>query len=102
MVNTKTVIASLVSIGYGLSVFAQDATPASHFVAAVNVVKGVPFSAQVVTESTQVLADGNRIVRIDTAFVARDSQGRTRREQGPSGAGTVFIRDPATGISYVL
>src|SRR5262249_23148104 len=44
-------------------------------------VKGAPYSAQVLTESVQTLADGNRIVRRSNAAVYRDSEGRTRREQ---------------------
>lgn len=43
-------------------------------------VKGAPYSATAVTESTQVLADGNRIVNKTSAFLARDGEGRTRRE----------------------
>ena len=75
-------------------------------------VKGVPYSAQAVTEMVQTLADGNRIVRKNTAQVYRDSEGRTRREQtlgyiGPySTAGdvpqTVFINDPVAGVNYIL
>ena len=41
-----------------------------------NVVKGAPYSAQAVTETTQVLADGNRIRHNNTAQVYRDSDGR--------------------------
>jgi hypothetical protein len=75
-------------------------------------VKGVPYSGQAVTEMIQTLADGNRIVRKNTAQVYRDSEGRTRREQtlgyiGPySTAGdvpqTVFINDPVAGANYIL
>ncbi|MET0622345.1 MAG: hypothetical protein ABW250_05145 [Pyrinomonadaceae bacterium] len=75
-------------------------------------VKGAPYSAQAVTESVQQLADGNRIVRKNTAQVYRDSEGRTRREQtlgyiGPySTAGdvpqTVFINDPVASVHYIL
>ena len=75
-------------------------------------VKGAPYSAEAVTETVQSLADGNRIVRKNTAQVYRDSEGRTRREQtlgnlGPfSPAGeapqTVFINDPVTGVNYIL
>jgi hypothetical protein len=75
-------------------------------------VTGVPFSARVITETTMVLADGNHIVRQSTAFIARDSQGRTRREQATSQkvAGNetkaepsaVFILDPVEGSGYVL
>jgi hypothetical protein len=76
------------------------------------VVKGAPYSAEAVTETTQTLADGNRIVRKNTAQVYRDGEGRTRREQtigaiGPfASAGdpvqTVFIHDPVAGTSYIL
>jgi hypothetical protein len=76
------------------------------------VVKGAPYSAQAVTEVTQTLADGNRIVRKSTASVYRDSEGRTRRDQmlgsiGPFAAAgdppqTFFINDPVAGFNYVL
>ena len=76
------------------------------------VVKGAPYSAEAVTETTQVFADGNRIVRKNTAQVYRDGEGRTRREQtigmiGPFAAGgdppqTVFIHDPVSGDNYIL
>ncbi|HEY6119323.1 MAG TPA: hypothetical protein VIV66_05150 [Pyrinomonadaceae bacterium] len=75
-------------------------------------VKGAPYSAQAVTESTQTLSDGNRIVNKSTSSVYRDSEGRSRREQtlrafGPFAAGgdvpqTVFISDPVAGVSYTL
>ena len=45
------------------------------------VVKNAPFSAEIVTETTQALADGNRIKQSSTVRVYRDSDGRTRREQ---------------------
>ena len=44
------------------------------------ITKGAPYSADTVTESVQVLADGNRIVRRTTTRVSRDSEGRTRTE----------------------
>jgi hypothetical protein len=76
------------------------------------VVKGAPYSAQAVTEFTQTLADGNRISRTTTSFVARDSEGRTRREQSfgaigpfaPSAEGPkiISIHDPVAGASYML
>ncbi len=76
-------------------------------------VKGVPYSAQAVTETVQTLADGNRIVRRNSANVYRDSEGRTRREQtlasiGPyvaansDRAQSFFITDPVAGVTYVL
>jgi TonB family protein len=76
------------------------------------IVKGAPFSADAVTESIQVLADGNRIVRNSTTGLYRDSEGRTRREQslgamGPMGAAgnqhqMIFLNDPVAGINYIL
>ncbi len=76
------------------------------------VVKGAPYSAQVTTEHTQTLADGNTIHNIQTGAMYRDSEGRTRREQplGPIGplpapsnaSPPVFINDPVAGVNYVL
>jgi hypothetical protein len=76
------------------------------------VVTGAPYSAQAETETTQVLADGNRISHKVTASVARDSMGRTRREQkfdlvGPWASAekmpsTITINDPVAGARYIL
>lgn len=76
------------------------------------VVKNAPYSAQAITETTQALSDGNRIVRKTNASVYRDSEGRTRRDQvvgavGPYAAGgdpplTWFINDPVEGVNYIL
>lgn len=75
-------------------------------------VKGAPYSADAVTESTQTLADGNRIVNKSTTRLYRDPEGRTRKEQmlrsiGPFAAAgeppqTIFINDPVAHMSYVL
>ena len=43
--------------------------------------KNAPFSADMVTETAQTLADGNHIKQTSTAHFSRDSEGRTRREQ---------------------
>src|SRR3989441_3031599 len=77
-----------------------------------HLVKGAPFSAVAVSETTQTLADGNRIHRTTQTALFRDSQGRTRREIslpaiGPlaaSGESKTFttIHDPVSGVSYVL
>lgn len=76
------------------------------------VVKGVPYSAQAVTESVRVLADGTRIVQKTISKVFRDKEGRTRREYTPESAGesgaagsaitTVVIHDPVAGAVYLL
>ena len=75
-------------------------------------VPNAPFSADAETEFTQVLGDGNRIERRYSSTMARDSQGRTRREEeialvGPlavDGAPPrlVTILDPVAGHSYTL
>jgi hypothetical protein len=66
-------------------------------------VKGMPYSAQVVSENIQTLADGNRIVQKRTGRIYRDGEGRIRREDDrPSGFAAITITDPATRISYQL
>jgi hypothetical protein len=77
-----------------------------------NPVKGAPYSAQALTETTQTLADGNRIVQKSTATLYRDSEGRERREQtlpmiGPFTAQgeapqIISISDPVAGVNYSL
>jgi len=75
------------------------------------IVKNAPFSAQATTTTTQVLGDGNRIVQTSEMSLARDSEGRTRREIsvdkiGPWSTDTnghvVFIRDPVALAIYEL
>jgi len=61
-------------------------------------VKGVPYSAVEVTESTQVLADGTRIHNERQTNVWRDSEGRVRRETPEQ----VTIWDPTSNTSYFL
>ena len=74
-------------------------------------VSGAPYSADAVTESTQTLADGNRIVRRSSVQLARDGRGRERREHqamvvGPMVAqravALVTITDPAAGTAVTL
>ena len=77
-------------------------------------VAGAPYSAEAVTDIVQSLADGNRIVRQNKAQISRDSQGRTRREQGFAMFGplvngprgdeirNVQISDPTTGTMIML
>ncbi|HVF46466.1 MAG TPA: hypothetical protein VNA17_02760 [Pyrinomonadaceae bacterium] len=77
-----------------------------------SVVKNQPFSADEINESTQTLADGNRIVRSTTTKMYRNSEGRVRREipGGKGGmlgstysmSGGVSIFDPAGGQKYLL
>jgi hypothetical protein len=76
------------------------------------VVKGAPFSAVAVSESTQTLADGNQITRKTQTNLYRDSQGRFRKEVTLPAIGLlaasgqphslVMINDPVAGANYVL
>ena len=79
-------------------------------------VTGAPFSASFSVQTTQAMADGNQIQRNTTGMIARDGQGRTRRDMtlpaiGPwstSGSSeaapphAVFIDDPVAGTHYIL
>ncbi len=68
------------------------------------VVTGAPYSADVITESIEVLGDGNRIVRRTTGHVYRDGQGRVRRdeERDLGQPASVTITDPVAQVSYAL
>ena len=69
-----------------------------------------PYSADVVTETSQTLADGNHLHQVNTAKVYRDSEGRVRTEQSLGGLlgvnssqrQVVFINDPVAGVNYAL
>jgi hypothetical protein len=75
-------------------------------------VRNAPFSAEAVSESIQVLADGNKLTRKETTRMYRDSEGRFRREQIPNLGGsigtvigmqqTISIFDPVAGVQFLL
>jgi hypothetical protein len=75
-------------------------------------IKNSPFSAEIVTETTQILPDGNRIKQSSTVRVYRDSDGRTRHEQSLNNLNglapnstlpqVAFINDPVGGAHYAL
>lgn len=71
-------------------------------------VKGAPFSADIVSETIQTLSDGNRIVQRSEGHIYRDSQGRTRNERSFQVGGsseqkqTINIFDPVANVSYIL
>lgn len=73
-------------------------------------VKGAPYTATAITESVQTLSDGNRITHKSTASIARDGQGRTRREESMSKMGgiplegqhMVIINDPSAKSEVIL
>ncbi len=76
------------------------------------VVTGAPFSAVAVSETTQILSDGNHISRKTQSNLFRDSQGRIRREMTLSAFGPiatsgqpksfVIINDPVAGATFML
>jgi len=83
----------------------------AEMVASKNVVQGAPYSARMVNESIQTLADGNRIVQSTTGSTARDSQGRTRQDMplppignlSPANAPhMVLIQDSVAQTTYSL
>jgi TonB family protein len=73
-----------------------------------NLVIGAPFSADIGSETIQMLADGTRINQSFTGRIYRDSQGRTRNERAFRMGGTsesihtITIYDPVGGASYIL
>lgn len=78
-------------------------------------IKGAPYSADVIVEASQTLADGNHIAHQETSRVYRDSDGRTRRDQSATMTSVsptepivstkktvILIVDPVAGFSYSL
>jgi hypothetical protein len=75
-------------------------------------VRGTPYSAQTETELVQRLGDGNRITGRWTGFIARDGEGRIRREQplaaigpflaGPDSPRLIVIHDPVERVTWFL
>jgi hypothetical protein len=67
-------------------------------------VKSAPYSAQMVTEHAQALADGNQITTRRTTMTYRDSAGRTRQEirDDKGDVVTVTINDPVSGTNLIL
>jgi hypothetical protein len=76
-------------------------------------VKGVPYTAKVVSSTKRTLVTGSEISASVTAPVARDSEGRIRREQSVIAVGgwvversesptVIVIQDPVKMVNYVL
>jgi hypothetical protein len=61
-------------------------------------VKGAPYSADEITEATQVLGNGTTIRHQDKTTVYRDGEGRVRRESPDQ----ISIYDPVADVSYLL
>ncbi|HEX9962362.1 MAG TPA: hypothetical protein VGB00_15615 [Pyrinomonadaceae bacterium] len=101
--------------GLTLTTQAQQAVTASKVTAEIiatsstSIVKGAPFSAEAISESTQILADGNKISRTFATRLYRDGEGRFRREEVPGAGGTyvsasqfISIFDPVGNYRYLL
>jgi len=67
-------------------------------------VTNAPYSAEVISEQTNTLADGNQIANKTTSMSYRDSAGRTRQEvRNASGAARIVtIRDAVAGTTLIL
>jgi TonB family protein len=71
-------------------------------------VTGAPFSADIISETIQMLPDGNRIVQRIEGRIYRDSHGRTRNERIFQMGGTseqkqtIAIYDSVSGMRYTL
>lgn len=65
---------------------------------------GRPYSAEAVTQTVQLLSDGNRIERSSVTKVFRDGEGRTRREMYTQEGvlRSVSINDPVSHVSWSL
>jgi len=114
----RSLIGIVIFATLGVAVNAQNAGPkviAEISASSEKVVKGSPFSADAVSESVQMLVDGNRITRSSTSKLYRNSEGRFRRESSIGAGGTMFgsgfysdlspstlILDPVSGYRYLL
>ena len=107
----KIIVGTLIAAMSSVAAFAQQGTggftpaPAPKVIAEIaasseSTFKGAPFSAEIVNESVQTLADGNRIVRRWTSKMYRNSEGRFRREGSitPGAFGALFTTDPSVTI----
>jgi len=77
------------------------------------IVTGAPFTATFSSQTTQALADGNRIQRTTSSNFARDGNGRTRQDlslpaigpwatSGSAPPHVVLINDPVASVHYAL
>lgn len=109
----KIVIGLMMFVLLGVNAAAQEPRVVAELAASSDkTIKNSPFSAEAVSESVQVLADGNRIVRSSTSKLFRNGEGRFRRELA-GGTGGLFgsfytfgsgitILDPVGGHRYLI
>ena len=72
-------------------------------------IKGMPFSAQEITEKRLVMPNGSTITQTVKALIARDAEGRSWRQMPPAVTpgqppqpGLTMISDPIAGYRYLL
>ncbi len=105
----RTTMAAIAILAAGAAVAGQEGlvqrrTQAQTMAVESRITRGAPYSGETVTESLQVLADGNRIAKKSVSRIYRDSQGRTRREHLDASGNVdgISISDPVAESSYVL
>jgi len=107
------VISLLVTLACNVGNAQEAVVVSSGWVMEGRVVKGVPYTAHAVSSTKQTLVTGSEISTSVTALVARDSDGRTRREQTLLGIGAlnverterptvIVIQDPVKMLNYAL
>src|SRR5215468_8436242 len=110
----RVALATLLIIVFITPAFGQDVRKisAENVRSMDKIVQGAPFSAEAISESVQMLADGNKITRHTVSRLYRDSEGRFRREDMPRQLGipgvvvempqSITITDPVSGVRYTL
>src|ERR1700693_6627139 len=74
---------------------------------------GAPCTASFSEQTTETLTDGNKIQRSSKGALARDTQGRTRRDMtlpaigpwatsGKAAPHVILLNDPVGGTHYIL
>jgi hypothetical protein len=94
MADIDKIVSSALSEAFG--------TASTH--ASNRTIKNAPYSAEVISERVQTLADGNQIVKRTSQMSFRDSVGRTRTESRDANGTprSINIFDAADGTRYVL
>jgi hypothetical protein len=101
MNKLKTATAALTIMAAGAAAQERPLPPKQPFVSVGvmgKVIKDAPYSADEITESLQVLADGTRISRSNQVTVYRDGEGRVRRDSPTQ----ITIYDPVANVNYSL
>jgi hypothetical protein len=105
MKTNKLILAALLA-GLALPALAEEVPTTFTFSRDMGVrsIKNAPYSAQMVSERQQNLADGNQIAERHTTLAYRDSAGRTRQEVSDAKGElkVVTIHDPVAGATWIL